>query len=208
MFLNPYWYIPKSIAKDELLPSVLLDPNHFESHDIKAFKNNKEVDTDKVDWGKADPADYWFRQGVNVYNPMGQVKFMFPNKYDVYLHDTPHKDLFNISRRSYSHGCIRMNQSLNFAEHLIKNYVSGWTAEKMKAVLEEQKETKIVLDRPLPIHIFYTTAFVNEEGELNFREDIYNWDAKLYEALLQPLRLHTSGNGEETGGNEMSPPAE
>lgn len=189
MVLNPYWYVPASIVKNELMKEVHSDANYFINNDINVFKGNKRIDPTAVDWKKADLTQYAFRQGASAYNPMGVVKFMFPNQYDIYLHDTPSRELFNNSRRSYSHGCVRINQPLEFALHLLRSDPT-WSKERVESVIHSQKETIVNLKKPIPIYLVYQTAFVNSEsGEVNFREDIYGWDKKIAQLLAEKTNL-------------------
>lgn len=184
---NPFWYMPKSIAEAELKPALQFDPDYLVNNDVKVFKGGKRVDPSTVNWSKANWNDYTFAQGPSAYNPMGVVKFMFPNKYDIYIHDTPSRDLFNNSRRSYSHGCIRVNDPVKFAAFLLKNN-PDWDTTSIKKVLFNQKETKVNLNKAIPIHLMYWTAYMDKQTALvNFREDLYKWDAQLYEALNKRL---------------------
>ncbi|MGB1243002.1 MAG: L,D-transpeptidase family protein, partial [Chitinophagales bacterium] len=124
--LNPYWTIPRSIVNAELRLEVESDPYHLVNNDIKVFRGNKSVNSMNIDWKKANWNAYIFRQGPNAYNPMGQVKFMFPNEHHIYIHDTPARHYFTNSRRSYSHGCIRVDQPLKFAEYLLQRQKEPW----------------------------------------------------------------------------------
>jgi len=184
--LNPYWTIPRSIVNAELKLEVESDPYHLINNDIKVFKGNKSINSLNINWNKANWNAYVFRQGPNAYNPMGQVKFMFPNGHDIYIHDTPARHYFTNSRRSYSHGCIRVNQPLKFAEHILKRQKEPWDSTKIDKVLFSQKETPVNLTTIIPLNIFYWTCF-NDNGEINFREDIYSWDEKIYDVLKEPI---------------------
>ncbi len=188
IMFNPYWYLPKSIAKNELMPEIQLDPNYFINNGVKVIKGGKVIDSKKIDWKKANSDDYSFAQAASAYNPMGVVKFMFPNPHDIYIHDTPSRELFDNSRRSFSHGCIRVKDPVKFATFLLKGD-AAWDSTRIKKVLFSQKETRANLPKPIPIHILYWTAFWDTDlGELNFREDLYKWDDKLSKALETPLQ--------------------
>lgn len=193
MIFNPYWNIPKSIAKAELAPQVLADNSYFELSDIKVFKDNKEVDPKKVDWKTADFTNYNFQHGVNDYNPMGVVKFMFPNPYDIYLHDTNERDLFNNSRRSFSHGCVRVKDPLVLAASLLEHQ-ANWDTTKLNQIVKSQKQLKLDLTSPQPIYLVYNTVFFDESDKANFREDLYGWDEKLLQKLSNPLRKTADPN--------------
>lgn len=185
IIFNPLWYLPKSIAKNELLPELAYDKNLFINRDIRVFKNGQRIDPQKVDWVKANSDDYTFAQAASAYNPMGVVKFMFPNPYDIYIHDTPTRELFDNSRRSYSHGCVRVKDPVKFASFLLEGDAT-WDSTRIKKVLFSQKQTQVNLPKPIPIHLLYWTAFVDmENNEPNFREDLYRWDEKLTKAILE-----------------------
>lgn len=184
LVLNPYWYMPASIAKAELMSEVEYDANYFINNDITVFQGNKRINPATVNWKTADLNKYYFRQGASAFNPMGVVKFMFPNQYDIYLHDTPSRELFSNSRRSYSHGCVRINQPLEFAKHLLQSDPL-WNDAKIKSTIHSQKETIVNLKKPIPIYLLYQTAFIDaESGEVNFREDLYSWDKKINQILF------------------------
>lgn len=183
IIFNPFWYIPRSIVNAELKPTVLLDPEYLINNDVKVIKGGKMINPRTVDWAKTNWDAYTFAQAASAYNPMGVVKFMFPNKHDIYIHDTPHHDLFNNARRSFSHGCVRINDPVKFAAFLLENN-PGWDSTRIKQVLFSQKETKVNLIKTIPIHLLYWTAFIDSEtGKLNFREDLYKWDSQLAATL-------------------------
>ena len=125
------------------------------------------------------------RQGSGDGNALGRVKFMFPNRFNVYLHDTPSKSLFSRAERSFSHGCIRVQDPLTLAEVVLAE-TGGWPREKIDATVETSERTVVRLKEPLTVHISYLTAWVNKDGSVNFRKDIYGRDAVLAEALIGP----------------------
>lgn len=185
LVLNPYWNIPKSIVKNELLPQLDYDQNYFTNNDIMVYRGKQNINPNKVDWKNTNLANYWFRQGVNAYNPMGVIKFMFPNKYDIYIHDTPTKEIFNYSRRSHSHGCIRINAPLKFAQFLLQTS-ADWDSTRIAQVIQSQQETRVPLSENVPIHIMYFTTFLDTNTqEFNFREDLYLWDEELYKRIVK-----------------------
>lgn len=183
LVFNPFWYMPASIAKNELMKEVDYDANFFINNDIKVFKGNKLINPTSVNWQNVDLSQYYFRQGASAFNPMGVVKFMFPNAFDIYIHDTPSKELFNNSRRSYSHGCIRVNNPLELAKHLLKSDPK-WDDKKIEEVIHSQKETTVKLKSHIPIFLVYQSAFIDPDtNEVNFREDLYSWDKKIFNLL-------------------------
>ena len=123
------------------------------------------------------------RQKPGAHNSLGKVKFMFPNSHSIYLHDSPAKSLFTNTERAYSHGCVRVANAEYLANYLLKDQ-SKWTPEKVREAMDLGKETVVNLDKPKPVFITYFTAFVDKEGKLNFRKDIYNRDSKLESILF------------------------
>ncbi len=194
LVLNPYWYVPPTIIIEDMVPAVRRDPNYFSKQNIKIFKGwgkkMAEVDPTSIDWSQIneDRIGYVFRQDPGLRNALGKVKFMFPNKHSVYLHDTPAPYQFRETKRDFSSGCIRVERPLELAEYLLK-YNANWDREKILAVIEEKTERTIILARSIPVHLFYCTVWVDDMGEIHFREDIYGRDKKLAEALQKKLPI-------------------
>ena len=191
--LNPNWNIPESIAKKEILPKLLKDPNYLASKGIDIYqgwhKDSEKVDTTEILdtlilQDVQGVPNFRFTQGPGDENPLGRMKFMFPNKHAVYLHDTPAKSLFNNARRAYSHGCIRLSKPQELLTTII-NEDKTINSERVNQILSEdiEKEKAIGLSKKIPVHIIYLTTFVDENGKLQFREDIYNYD-KIQEKLM------------------------
>jgi murein L,D-transpeptidase YcbB/YkuD len=186
--LNPSWNVPKSIALEETIPKIRKDPDYLTKHNMKILKgwseNDEEIDPDTINWSSLDVQNfkYRFRQDPGPKNPLGRIKFMFPNEFGVYLHDTPSKRLFSKSVRSFSHGCIRLEKPLDLGEYVLKG-TPDWTREKMLAEIETGKEQIVRLREPVDINIIYLTAWVDDEGSLHFRDDIYKRDARLDKSL-------------------------
>ncbi|BAK73067.1 murein L,D-transpeptidase [Arcobacter sp. L] len=191
--LNPNWNIPESITKKEILPKLLKDPNYLASKGIDIYqgwhKDSEKVETTEVlDTLILQDIDsvpnFRFTQGPSDENPLGRMKFMFPNKHAVYLHDTPAKSLFNNARRAYSHGCIRLSKPEELLSTIL-NEDKTINSERVNQILSEEteKEKAIGLSKKIPVHIIYLTSFVDENGKLQFREDIYNYD-KIQEKLM------------------------
>jgi len=179
--LNPYWYVPKTIAEKELWPLHQRNPSYF-------GRNNFDVRRIPIGYKQVpDPAaadgttksirvyDYVIRQGPGPKNALGRVKFMFPNPHSVYLHDTPAKNLFNRTVRAFSHGCIRIEKPIELAEYLLRD-TPKWTRKAIDATLRREKEQTVYLPEPLPVYIQYWTAWIEDDGELQFRNDIYRYD--------------------------------
>jgi L,D-transpeptidase YcbB len=168
--LNPAWNIPESIATGEILPKLASDPGYL-------ARNNMEWVTDPG-------AGYRLRQLPGGSNPLGQIKFMFPNDFDIYLHDTPADHLFNQAERGFSHGCIRLEKPFELAAYLLKGDPK-WTPQTIQTAIDSGAQKSISLPRPLPVHILYWTAWVDPDGTVEFRKDFYGHDARLEQALAQ-----------------------
>jgi murein L,D-transpeptidase YcbB/YkuD len=166
--VNPAWNIPDGIAEEEILPKAAGDPGYL-------ARNNIEV----VTTGSTSR----LRQRPGPDNPLGQIKFMFPNEHDIYLHDTPADHLFVEAERDFSHGCIRLERPMDLAHVLLKG--SEWTPEKLQEALATGEQKTVSLPHPLPVHLLYFTAWVNKDGTVEFRRDVYGHDAKLAKTLAE-----------------------
>lgn len=189
--LNPTWNIPTSIVKKEVIPKLIKDPNYLNSKEISAFGNwrdeseaisNKDLIDSIILENPEALEGLRLAQAPGTQNPLGRMKFMFPNKHAVYLHDTPNKYLFANARRAYSHGCVRLSKP-NELLNLLSENNQNIDQNKVTEILKENKEKAINLNQKLPIHIIYLTSWVDKDGTLQFREDIYNYD-KLQRELL------------------------
>lgn len=188
--LNPYWYIPNSIAVRDKLPLIKDNIDYLKEHNIRVFQVNgnqtRELKPESINWSElaADNFELLLRQEPGPDNALGRVKFMFPNKYNVYLHDTPIRELFDYSSRSFSSGCIRLEKPLELAEYLL-NEQEDWNREKILQVIETGKEEIIYLKEPVTVHLLYWTAWVDKTGMVLFRKDIYRRDETLREIMYQ-----------------------
>lgn len=188
--LNPLWNVPKSIAVEEIIPKIQKNPDYLIKQNLKILKdwgeNAEEIDPDTIEWSSLYPQNfkYRFRQDPGPMNPLGKIKFMFPNEFGVYLHDTPSKRLFSKSVRIFSHGCIRLEKPIDLAEYLLKGNPI-WTREKILAEIKTGKEQKIRIPEPIDIHIIYLTAWVDDKGLIHFRDDIYGRDKRLDKSLRE-----------------------
>ncbi|HXX80106.1 MAG TPA: L,D-transpeptidase family protein [Thermodesulfovibrionales bacterium] len=192
--VNPSWNVPDRIARQEVLKKVKNNPRYLAEQNIKVLKGwapkEEEIDPETVDWSEITPKTltYHFRQEPGPLNPLGRLKFMFPNTFDVYLHDTPAKSLFSENVRTFSHGCTRIEKPLELGEYVLRNNPE-WTQDILLAAIEEGTEKKILISRPLNVHFLYLTAWVDEMGMLQFRNDIYGRDKSLDEALRKKPSL-------------------
>ena len=148
----------------------------------------KEVDPKSIDWAKVTGKNfnYWLRQDPGPGNALGKVKFMFPNKYNVYLHDTPSQELFDRAVGAFSSGCIRLAKPMELAEYLLKGN-GQWSRKTILETVEKREEKTVQLKETIPVYLIYSTVLVNEDGSLDFRDDIYGRDKKLDEAMKEIL---------------------
>ena len=182
LVFSPYWNIPPSIAKNETLPAIRKNANYLQRNNMEVVNTSGQpLSLSQVNWN-AKPFPYLIRQKPGESNALGQVKFMFPNPNNVYLHDTPAKQLFDQDLRAFSHGCIRMAQPRDFAELLLKNS-EGWTSEKVGLAMGQDKEKIVNLPYKIPVGIVYFTFWTDADGKPRFFVDIYKRDADVLELL-------------------------
>jgi len=187
---NPYWNIPPSIAENEMLPELEKDPHYLAERTIRVFSSWEadaaELDSTSIDWHELgdDIVRYKLRQDPGPSNALGTVKFVFPNKYNVYLHDTPSHNLFGRSQRAFSHGCIRVSRPIELASYLLGGEEKGWGIDRIKEIIASRERTVVRLEEPVPVHIAYRTVWLDADGSVHFREDVYGRDKLLEEALF------------------------
>ncbi len=176
---SPNWNVPESIIRKEMLPKLVNDPDYLERQDIQVVGTSGEaVDTTAVDWEDDSAVNgLHFRQEPGPKNALGLVKFLFPNQFDVYLHDTPSHSLFNKERRALSHGCIRVENPVALAQYVLRDRPE-WTAERISTAMNAGQEQGVPLKEKLPVHIAYFTAWVNADGTVTYTDDPYHLDEK------------------------------
>ncbi len=166
---SPHWNVPESIVEKEILPKMASNPGYLESQNMEIVKDDGSLPT--------------IRQKPGGDNALGQVKFLFPNSFDIYFHDTPSKSLFSKDKRAYSHGCIRLSDPTKMAEYLLRNQPE-WTSERIFSAMNAEEEKFVKVKKPVPVFITYYTAWVDDNGLLNFRDDIYGHDEKLIKKMF------------------------
>jgi L,D-transpeptidase YcbB len=177
---SPYWNIPETIATDETLPEIANDPGFLERNNIEVVHAGGEspevVDPTSIDWSDEEILQgLSFRQRPGERNALGLVKFLFPNPQNVYVHDTPGDHLFSRIGRTFSHGCIRIEQPITLAEYLLRDQ-HQWSPEAIHAAMNAGTEKHVKITRPIPIHLTYFTAWTDANGGVNFRDDVYGYD--------------------------------
>jgi len=166
IYFSPYWNVPQSIIKNEILPAIARNPNYLTNKNMEKIGNN-------------------IRQKPGPGNALGKVKFIFPNSFNMYFHDTPSKSLFGQDKRAFSHGCIRLSEPQKMAEWLLRND-PDWNTEKIVSAMNQTTEKGVKLKDPVPVFIIYYTAWVDYDGQLNFRDDIYQHDSELEKKMFTP----------------------
>ncbi len=180
--VNPYWNVPFSIASKEMLHRIQSDPgSYLDRRNYEVVYNGRVVDPYRVNWTPANLRKVRIRQRPGAGNALGRIKFMFPNPYAIYLHDTPSKSLFNRSRRAFSHGCVRVQDPLAFADALLV-HDGKWTARKIRAMFGN-RERRVNLSHAIPVHLAYFTVTVDRNGEMHRFADVYGHNARLKKAL-------------------------
>lgn len=196
---HPSWGVPNGIKKTEILPFLQrktglfglggFDTRILKVHNLTVTKNGRPVDASKVNWDSVDIRQYHFSQAPGSKNVLGKVKFRFPNRHDVYMHDTPERHLFAQSRRAMSHGCMRVNKPRRLAE-IILAHDQGWSKEKVGRSWSGRGKQSVQLEVPIPVHTAYFTATADENGNLRTFGDLYGHDRRVARALGRaPLQL-------------------
>lgn len=188
---NPYWNLPPSIVRHETLSKLKKDSNYLQKQNMRLFlgweADAEELDATTIDWStmSAKQMDqYRIRQDPGPNNALGTLKLIFPNKYNVYLHDTPSRKLFQQDKRALSHGCIRIARPAEMAAWVLGGKEKGWNVQRVNDIVSTGKRQVVNLDRPMPIFILYRTASVLDDGQLYFYRDIYGRDKLLTRSLL------------------------
>lgn len=196
---RPYWHVPHELAVKDQLPLQKKDPTYFRRLGFRLFAgwgaDAAEVDPATIDWSAVTPKSFvWrLRQDPGPQNFLGDAKFMFPNPFNVYLHDTPGRELFRKQMRSFSSGCIRVEDPRGLALWLLRG-AAGWAPARVDRAMRSDSEETAYLAQKVPVHLLYWTAFVGEDGTVQFRPDVYDRDARLLEALYEPPpRVETTG---------------
>lgn len=189
----PYWNVPYSIAKKELLPKLLNNNGYLynENMEFVSSRSNGSSNFSNDMAAQIRQGSLRIRQRPGGKNALGKVKFMFPNKYNVYMHDTPSKSFFSKTRRDYSHGCVRLGDPKRLAEFVLKNN-NGWDSDKINDAMSAPKTRQVTLQKTIPVLFFYSTAFLDNSDNVAFYDDIYGHDAILIEALNKHVELDDS----------------
>lgn len=179
--INPYWNVPQSIADNEYLPALRADPFYLLNQNIRIRSGGQEINPVLVDWSSIGGRfPYSLRQEPGSGNALGRIKFLFPNGHAIYMHDTPSRSLFNRTTRSFSHGCIRLQDPMAMAGFVFNG---RYTVDEIEAMIASGRTRDLILDEHIPVYVAYFTAEVAEDGEVRFYNDLYDRDAVLISAM-------------------------
>ncbi|MHB1142646.1 MAG: L,D-transpeptidase family protein [Sulfuricaulis sp.] len=182
--INPYWNVPERIAREVLLPKQQRDPLFFTTRGIRVFDprngngnsngNGAEIEPATLDWTSMDADSFAFRlrQEPGPKNSLGRLSFMLSNPFDVFLHDTPDKALFARDTRTFSEGCVRLEQAMALAQHALRQ-LDGWDEERLRSEIDALRQQTLRLPEPIPVYVLYLTSWVDDDGLVHFREDVY-----------------------------------
>lgn len=190
--MAPYWNIPQSIISKEILPAVKRNTHYLDRKGMEVVRGSEVVPSTSIDWKKyTTGVPFTIRQKPGPGNALGQVKFLFPNQYSIYFHDTPAKDKFAHEERAFSHGCIRLSEPERLAVYLLRED-TVWTRGKVREAMRGTEEVTVRLAHPRPVIIGYFTAWVDAEGRISFRHDIYGHDTRLARELFNKEEAGTA----------------
>ena len=189
--LNPHWNIPKSIIQKEMIPKLMKNPNAMAKQGIEIHtgwgKDATKIDGGSVDWSQyrySKSMPFRFAQVPGYKNALGKIKFLFPNQFSVYMHDTPNKNLFNRNKRAFSHGCIRLHKPRKLLE-TFSTFNENVDFEKSQKRLKGKKKAYLKLNSKVPVDVVYLTAYVDYDGVLQFRNDVYGYDKMQLQSYRQ-----------------------
>jgi murein L,D-transpeptidase YcbB/YkuD len=185
MVINPSWHVPADLAQKDILPKLRRNPHYLEKLDMVIDGRSDDPYGLNIDWHSIKHISYQLRQNPGHANSLGQVKFNFDSPFDVYMHGTPHKELFSRTDRAFSSGCIRLKKPEKVAEVIFspENAEATWDADRIEKEIATGHSRTVSLKHPMPIYVMYWTAFAGDDGQLNFRKDVYGYDAKLNRLL-------------------------
>jgi L,D-transpeptidase YcbB len=190
LVFSPTWTIPPGIQRNDIIPAVIKNPDYLAEKNMRVFNAQGQlVDPSTITW-RREGMRYTIRQAPGKQNALGLVKFMFPNKHNVYLHDTPSRELFARDERTFSSGCIRIEKPIELSELLLAD-MPQWTPERIRLAMNAGAERSVILDSPVGIYLYYLTAWGGPEGVIHYRSDIYERDDNILQALGE---RHTSWN--------------
>ncbi len=208
---NPDWSVPSTIAREDIQPHLISNPLYALEHkNVRMYKDGVEIDPTTIDWRHTSVRQFRLTAPPGPRNPLGTVKFLFPNRFDVYLHDTSEPRLFAKTERAFSSGCVRVSDPAALSNWLLSDK-PNWSDEKRQSILDSRRQTRLNMENPVPVYITYITAWLGEDGRPVFRTDIYNRDAPLAAAIDKagdsPRRLAVSMSRANSSEPSVDPTA-
>ncbi len=208
---NPDWSVPSTIAREDIQPHLISNPLYALEHkNVRMYKDGVEIDPTTIDWRHTSVRQFRLTAPPGPRNPLGTVKFLFPNRFDVYLHDTSEPQLFAKTERAFSSGCVRVSDPAALANWLLSDK-PNWSDEKRQSILASRRQTRLNMENPVPVYITYITAWLGEDGRPVFRTDIYNRDAALAAVIDKagetPRRLAVSMSRANSSEPSIDPTA-
>jgi murein L,D-transpeptidase YcbB/YkuD len=198
MLVNPAWHVPIKIARKDILPKLRKNPHYLEKLGAVIAGRTDDPAGTTIDWQHMDDADFRFqlRQEPGDLNSLGQLKFNFFNPFDVYMHGTPHQELFERAERDFSSGCVRLEDPVRFGEIMMEfnKDKGGWNQQRILEEIDAGKTHFVTLAKPMPIYFLYWSVLTTDDGELNFRKDIYGYDQKLIEKMKEVVTASPETN--------------
>ncbi len=177
LVVNPYWFVPEGITQREIIPKVRQNPTYLKQQNMEMLRGMAgtcKLSTPRISIGRRSPREIFRIASVNA---LGRIKFKFPNRFHVYMHDTPARALFAKPRRAFSHGCVRLERPADLAAYLLQDD-PAWTSERIERTIKGGQRRHINLQEPIDVHLIYRTTWVNADGQVQFRSDIYGLDKK------------------------------
>ena len=173
---NPFWTVPVSIVRRDLIPKMQTEPEYLSKNHIRIFdQRNRELQPDQINWNTEEAVNYRFRQDPGDFNSLGAIRINFPNAHEVYMHDTPFRNLFGEDFRFHSSGCVRIQNVRELVYWLLRE-TPGWPRVEVDRVVRSGDRKDVKLVRPVPLHWAYITAWATADGVVQFRDDIYGRD--------------------------------
>ena len=185
LVFNPTWTVPPTILREDILPKIKKDPEYLQKKKINVIdRKGRIVDPSLVDWSKYSSKNvpYTFRQEPGPHNALGRIKFIFPNKHFIYLHDTPSRSLYARKDRAFSSGCIRVEKDIELAEILL-NDPEKWNQQNIQDLMDTLETKRVNLTKPMPISLLYWTVRFDEKGKIIFKKDVYDRDEAVLDGL-------------------------
>ena len=188
--INPVWNVPRKIVIEEILPKLVMKPDYLKENGFRILSDwsidARELRLEETGWSpdRVEHFPYRLQQAPGDDNALGRIKFIFPNKFDIYLHDTPAKGLFKKAQRTFSHGCIRVEKPKNLALALFIEQLDQWDENRLDEAIASEENIKVVLVNPLPVYVVYFTSWVDDAGTIHFSRDHYLRDRSLAKELF------------------------